>query len=192
MWIDFKKTKRAKVPLYDNELSKATYKLKQNSTYQYSIWIEKDRDIGFAKRYLRRHHYEVLYVYPEEMARSSDYRTTFFKSHKKPKGGYYRCIYCHKKLKGKIEIDHIYPVHKAKTKEGQFFLKLLGIKSVNDPKNLAASCHRCNRAKSSKTGLWLIRALLGSHEWYWVSLRIIEVALLIGSGIIIAYGLGYL
>ena len=38
---------------------------------------------------------------------------------------------------------------------------------VNDKTNLVAACRHCNRMKSSKTGLWYVRGLLGQHQLYW-------------------------
>ena len=51
--------------------------------------------------------------------------------------------------------------------------------SVNDPKNLAPACSRCNKMKGAKGGIWLIRAKLGSYKWYWVLKNVLTVELII-------------
>ena len=176
MYIDFKWPKGAIYPFQNSKLRRIPYEIVRTSTYQFQIKCD-DKDGSEIRRLLKRCHYQVLHVYPDEMARSTDYRRRYFASHPRPEGGY-RCLYCNRKLSDtKIEIDHIFPVHKAKTKAGQRYLKRHGMRSVNDPKNLAAACHRCNRNKSAKTGIWLLRAKLGTHKWYWIIRNIIMVLL---------------
>ena len=77
----------------------------------------------------------------------------------------WRCCYCGKKLKKReIEVDHLIPVYKAK-RQRHWQKKLPN--GVNDKTNLVAACRHCNRMKSSKTGLWYVRGLLGQHQLYW-------------------------
>ena len=154
------------------------YAVSQSSKHQYAIECDKS-ELRRVKRKARWHRYTVLREYPKEMARSSNYRKAFFDTYKRPIDGY-RCRYCHRKVPDeKIEIDHIYPVKKAKTKEGQKYLRRHGIENVNDPRNLAVTCHRCNRRKAANAGVWLLKARLGKYESYWVVRRVVITALLI-------------
>lgn len=66
--------------------------------------------------------------------------------------------------KKEIEVDHLIPVYKAK-RQRHWQKKLPN--GVNDKTNLVAACRHCNRMKSSKTGLWYVRGLLGQHQLYW-------------------------
>ncbi len=155
------------------------YNVKQISPNQYSIEFD-DSDLKKVKRIAKKNHFMVLHAYPETSSRSTDYRRTFFRTHKRPSDGKYRCIYCNKRLNdSQIEVDHIYPVRFAKTKAGQRYLKRHKLVSVNDAKNLAASCHYCNQKKSTKRGIWLIRAKLGQYKWYWIARRCFIILLLL-------------
>ena len=99
--------------------------------------------------------------YLPQWTRSSDYRKTFYKHNPGP----YRCRYCNKRLKKDyIQIDHIFPVGKTKRDSGlRTRMYMLGIRDVNDPRNLVAACNKCNKKKSDKGGLWIVKGLLG----YW-------------------------
>jgi len=175
MYIDFKQTKNSKNPFFNPALQDPSYNLNQFSKYQYSIQVDDDNVVQH-KKLLKRNHYLVLHVYPESMARSNTYRQEFFRANAN-KEDKYRCRYCGRRLKRKqVEVDHIYPVRKAKTKAGQRYLLRRGMDSVNDPKNLCAACHSCNRRKSNKGGIWLLKAKLGQYKWwYWITRRIVLV-----------------
>lgn len=104
--------------------------------------------------------------YEERWGRSSDYRRKYLKNNTGP----YYCRYCNKKLKTEnMVIDHIIPIAmvKANRHHARFLLKLRQIEDVNDERNLATSCRKCNDAKRDKMGIWLIRAWLGNHQLYW-------------------------
>lgn len=98
--------------------------------------------------------------------RGTDYRKTFFSKSRPFIGGLYFCIYCGKLIsKKRVEVDHIIPVHKAQEK--RLFQKIIDMKKwsdINDCRNLGASCRRCNRKKSDKTGLWTIRGFIGKSD----------------------------
>lgn len=115
--------------------------------------------------------------YSSNFSRSNNYRDKFFKTHEGP----YRCIYCHKKIrKDQIEVDHLIPISKAKNSLlARNLLYISGISDVNDPKNLVASCRRCNRKKGSKMGVWIIRGYLGRYRAYWIIHHIIVAAIII-------------
>lgn len=124
----------------------------------------------------------------ERFSRSATYRDDFFRANRgyKKNGKDYHCAYCGKKLKkAKIEVDHVVAVDAVKKKIlARLFIILTGIKNVNDPKNLVASCRRCNRKKSNKQGLWVLRGYLGRHIWFW---RILRIAIILLISVLIYY-----
>ena len=66
-----------------------------------------------------------------------------------------------------MTVDHIYPVYLAKTGKN-LWMRIAGIEDVNDVRNLAPACRRCNLKKVSKAGIWLIRGILGRYQIYWL------------------------
>ena len=121
--------------------------------------------------------------YDRRYERSSNYREVFFKTHKGP----YRCVYCGRRLKSAdLEVDHLIPVAKAKTSmAARTYLHLSGASSVNDAKNLVASCKKCNRKKSDKIGLWVPRGILGRFNIVWIIRDILVISMLVIAGLII-------
>lgn len=104
--------------------------------------------------------------YEECWSRSSDYRRKYLKNNPGP----YYCRYCNRKLKTEnMVVDHIIPVAMVKEnrRHARFLLKLRHIEDVNDERNLATSCKKCNDAKRDKMGIWLIKAWIGNHQLYW-------------------------
>lgn len=68
----------------------------------------------------------------------------------------------------------------------------MGIRDVNDPRNLVPSCAKCNSHKSAKMGLWIARGKIGQLTWLWMirkisRLMIVVIALYIlySNGIIL-------
>lgn len=112
--------------------------------------------------------------YPMKYERSNNYRQTFFSETTGP----YRCRYCNKKLQSnKVFIDHIVPVAKAQKKtSARLMLSMKKCDTVNDIKNLAPACEKCNKKKSDKMGLWIVRGWLGKYKLYWILLRIIQIS----------------
>ena len=103
----------------------------------------------------------------------------FFSYYLRPLGGY-RCRYCHRRIPDKkLCIDHIYPIYRTKT-GNDFWLRLLRIEDVNDVRNLAPACRRCNTKKGRNAGIWVLRAILGRYEAYWVLRKVCFVALVVG------------
>lgn len=93
--------------------------------------------------------------------RSTNYRTDFIDNHP-GWNGFYVCAYCGKIIpKSKMEVDHVIPVSLSRKKRWYRFL--LKGKSVNDKSNMVASCSRCNRRKSNKAGLWMLRGKIGPY-----------------------------
>ena len=113
--------------------------------------------------------------------RGSNYRKTFFSKNKHFR---YRCAYCGKRLKEEdVEVDHLIPVGAAKNKLlVRVLLNLCGIHNVNDEKNLVSACRKCNRKKSDKMGLWVIRGAIGRHRIVWILRDVVVAALLFGLG----------
>ena len=65
------------------------------------------------------------------------------------------------------------------TKTGNnFWMRLIGIANVNDVRNLAPACRRCNIKKGRKAGIWIVKAIVGKYEIYWVIRRLLQLALL--------------
>jgi len=89
-------------------------------------------------------------------------------------------IFCHRRIPDKkLCIDHIYPIYRTKT-GNDFWLRLLRIEDVNDVRNLAPACRRCNTKKGRNAGIWVLRAILGRYEAYWVLRKVCFVALVVG------------
>lgn len=144
-----------------------------------------------AKRYeeaARRDGYSVRAL-PPALLRSSGYRREFMSRNPGP----WRCRYCGRALRrdGDMEVDHLVPVAAAqKSPVARQILASIGAESVNDAPNLVPSCHACNARKGSKTGLWLIRGVLGAHRSYWIALRIAQ-ALLVAVCLWLVFGGGF-
>lgn len=140
----------------------------------YRIQAE-DRQLRRIRRICRRKHYEIRRTYPEHLGRSDSYRRDFLKANPRPLRGY-RCRYCHRHLSERqMTVDHIYPVYLAKTGKGLWMMHLAMIFDVNDVRNLAPACARCNAKKGRKAGLWVMRGILGKYRLYWVLLRTIQL-----------------
>lgn len=103
-------------------------------------------------------------AYESRWARSADYRSLFLSENEPP----YRCIYCGRYISSdEMQVDHIVPVAAVKKSAfARWLLERKDIHSVNDIRNLAPSCRRCNMKKGTKLGLWYIRACLHRNpEW---------------------------
>ncbi len=155
---------------YRNELKELglTFKSTGSGTgYWYTMDDSRQRELlRFCnKRKLRIDQEDSRYT------RSSNYRDEFFKANKgyKHNGKKYHCAYCGKILtKKQLQVDHVIAVDAVKKHLiPRLIIKLSGIKNVNDPKNLVASCPSCNNRKSNKQGLWVLRGYIGRHIWFW-------------------------
>lgn len=103
---------------------------------------------------------------PSNFYRSSFYRDEFFENNKGifGHGKHYRCAYCGKILStDKTTVDHIIPIKKIQNKARyRLYLKILThSKNVNNIKNLAPACDRCNKKKSARGGIWIIKGFSG-------------------------------
>lgn len=140
------------------------------------------------RRFCKRHllHIEVI---DQRFTGSGTYRREFFKYYKPFIWKYYFCIYCGRLVSKKnLQVDHIIPIHKAKT--SKWVRRYLGRKKfpkgVNDYRNLGAACCYCNLAKSAKMGLWVLRGRIGKSNTYQV-IRWLVRFLIIGAGIMLVY-----
>lgn len=116
--------------------------------------------------------------------RGSNYRNTFFS---KNKAFRYRCAYCGKRLKQEdVEVDHLIPVSAA---QNSLFIRILlnicGITNINEEKNLVSACRKCNRKKSDKIGLWVIRGAIGRYRIIWILRDILILLSLLSLGYLI-------
>lgn len=102
--------------------------------------------------------------------RNSTYRSDFFRAYPPFYKDRYFCVYCGRLLNPqRLEVDHIISVHAAAdTMAGKRMLKRRKIEDVNDVRNLAASCRRCNRKKGSRLYGWVFRGYLGKSNKYQV------------------------
>jgi hypothetical protein len=77
-------------------------------------------------------------------------------------------------------IDHIVPIAQVKKNtNARMLLYLQGISEVNDVRNLAPSCKKCNNKKDQKLGIWFIRGIFGKYKIYWIILNIIKILLFV-------------
>ena len=141
---------------------------------RYNRW-QKDCSSSEGKKYARfcRRRGLNFTIEDPKYTRSTDYRQSFFKERPYDRGRKYRCVYCGKLLKkSQVEVDHVIPVDKAANyNKYKRLLRLSGCKTINDVKNLSASCRKCNRRKSNKAGYWIIRGFLGRSFLYWTIKR---------------------
>ena len=143
--------------------------------------------------------------------RSRDARRNFLAKKKGLFGSnLYVCAYCGKLVRKKnMEVDHCIPVHSAKTNVFvRNYIRLLGLfqskeereEGINGTWNLVAACSNCNGEKSSKTGFWIVRGIIGRYLfpalWYGASaivLASLAQYLLHGTGLFVYVfkGIGY-
>ena len=151
---------------------------RQNKYGTYFYTETPSIDSWQIKSIIQFHKYKYRF-YDKRYERSTNYRKEFFEEHKGP----YRCVYCGRKLKASnLEVDHLFPVAKAKASVGaRTLMQICGIFDVNDPKNLVASCKRCNRKKSDQMGFWLIRGTLGRSNTFWKVHRTTSIIITIAA-----------
>ncbi len=157
--------------------------LKWNGENGFSGNISRWSYENTIRSYCRQEHLKCR-IDNEYGSRSSDYRKTFFRNNRPAFAGFYFCAYCGKPLTYRtLTVDHLYPVGCAKDSVAlQKKLSRMGIKSINDPKNLVAACFRCNREKSKRMGRWITRGKIGRSGSVWMlrhTIRILVLAALI-------------
>lgn len=149
---------------YYKWMDKFEFKIKKGPYGDYYTIKVNSTDKNKIIKYARRNNIKYR-TYEEKWERSSDYRKEFFKNNMGP----YKCRYCNKRLKAEyMVVDHLIPIAKLKTSmHARNLLYIQGISSVNDIRNLAPSCNKCNQKKGDKIGLWFVKGMLGKYEWYW-------------------------
>jgi hypothetical protein len=152
------------------------FKEKKNHVGPYFYLEVSSMDSWMIKSLLKWKRYKFR-SFDKRYERSSSYRKAFFENNKGP----YRCAYCGRRLKSNdIEVDHLIPVAKAKSKISvRTWLHICGIANVNDPRNLVAACEKCNRKKSDKMGGWVLRGALGRHKIFWTIRNIVLIAIFV-------------
>lgn len=142
-----------------------------------------------TQKILKKSHVRAVW-YKKEWGRASNYRNIFLRSSKGP----YRCRYCNKLLKSsKMQVDHIVPIDKMKKSTcTRKIMKLFGITNVNDPKNLASACSKCNARKGNNGGIWIVRGYLGQFRLYWIFLRIVQLIIILGLFLMVLFVWEYL
>lgn len=121
-----------------------------------------DSEIKKLRKYCRKKGFWI-HITDARYTRSSGYRNDFFRDDPREK---YKCAYCGKVLKKEqATVDHILPVRKFRNNRSGILLKsvinLLGIKDINDSRNLAPACQKCNRKKGHNGGFWAFRGFIG-------------------------------
>lgn len=166
------KNGKNKTYYFKNELKEFGCQFKKTGKYS-GYWYLNTEDQFLANRlqaYCLKKGLTFL-ILESSYSRNAHFRADFFANNKpiiKNGKPYYRCVYCGRHFqKNQITIDHLYPIHKVKNSSfrniNRKLLKKLDIEDINDCKNLVAACSSCNKRKSKKTGLWLIRGYLGKY-----------------------------
>jgi len=145
---------------------------KQNQYGPYFLGEASSLDAWQLRTVLETHKYKYR-SYDSRYERDGKYRRRFFENNRGP----YHCAYCGRRLKSsQIEVDHLVPVSKAKTSFNvRTWLHICGILNVNDPKNLVASCKKCNRRKSDKMGFWVVRGAIGRFKAPWIVRNVLVI-----------------
>lgn len=166
----FSSNQKIRITRLDSELTKLGFIFHKGSSdsadcYEKSHMTTEELHSLKNKLFRYKRYIAVKYCL-QKYARSNRYREDFFANSNKM---YYRCAYCGKEINRKtMVIDHIFPVQKmmdsAKTRSNA---RMFGIYETNELRNLAPSCFDCNKRKDTKTGLWVIRGLIGKHENIW-------------------------
>lgn len=136
---------------------------KDEKHWQRHIDDSNKDELKKVRKFCRRKLLKYDFV-DDSMDRSTNYRNSFFKMRKGIFGSdIYVCAYCGRFLtKKRVCVDHIIPVYRAKNDD--FYRRILSlrhIKNVNDIRNLAPSCNKCNSKKSANCGFWVIRGWFG-------------------------------
>lgn len=100
----------------------------------------------------------------QTIERSQTYRSDYINAHPGI-AGFYICAYCGRIITRKhMQVDHVIAVHRAK--KSMFYRRLVkNGESLNNLTNMVAACAKCNKRKSDKGGLWVIRGIIGPYIW---------------------------
>ena len=123
-------------------------------------------------------------MYKKVYERSCNYRKRFFDKKKGILGtNKYHCAYCGKILsKRNVQVDHLIPINKVRGPGiGRLTMRLMGIKDINSPKNLVASCEKCNKKKSDNMSGWIWSGLFGRHFVFWIIVWLFKVFIIVAA-----------
>lgn len=147
-----------------------TYKYRRNLydfglRYENGKWRLRTSDNDLISRIAyfcrRKHlHYECI---KDKYTRSNNYRKTLIENYQKKNNKYYRCAYCGKKLtQDKMTVDHIVPIDKVQHMwRYRQLIRLMKISDINDLRNLAPACDRCNKKKGRTLKGYFISGMTG-------------------------------
>ncbi len=169
---------------YSRRMKKMRFYFKKDKGlkyYQKHIDDKNETELIAVRKFCRVRllRYSIL---DDRMERSSSYRIRFLKEKRGIFGSdIFICAYCGRPVPlKKLKIDHIVSVYNAgNSKVYRKILALRGIENVNDIRNLAPSCNKCNAIKSSSGGLWIIRGMFGRS---WIRSLLKETVLLVLGG----------
>lgn len=163
-----------------------TFVVKSQKTQYWEKKNVSPKNMKQIKKFCKRHLLQIEII-DQRFTGSSNYRKEFFQHYKPVFQNYYFCIYCGKLLTRKnLQVDHIIPIHKAKTSKWVRWYLERYPKGVNDYRNLGASCRNCNLTKSAKMGFWTIRGKIGKFNFYQILRWIIRV-LIVAATIVMLY-----
>lgn len=139
--------------------------LKLGMTYENGKWRLQTSDDSHIEEILRFCKRKFLHIecIEDKYVRSTDYRKNFLQNYEKKDGRYLRCAYCGRKLTvANMTVDHIIPIDKVQHKQKyRALMRLLGIKNINDIKNLTPACEKCNKKKGRKLKGFYLNGITG-------------------------------
>lgn len=167
-WLRISDQGKNKTYYHRSELHQLGYEFKWNK----KEWVKQanSNDVNTAKKICTQYGLRLIIDLPQ-YRRSYDYRKQFFKSNSGLFGkGLYFCSYCGKLIReNQLEVDHLFCINSAQNNASvRWIMKKIGIDNINSEKNIVPACVRCNRRKGKKSGLWILRGLIGRHQPYWI------------------------
>ncbi len=164
---------------YGNKLE--SYGLKKTDKGDYRGEVSSLKIASF-ERYCKRHKLKLC-INSSYSSRGNKYRDKFFSSNPPAFLGMYFCAYCGRPIrKSDVTVDHLYPVGKVSADHKlQRRMKRMGIRGVNDSKNLVAACLKCNQQKGKNTGIWVLKGRIGRHACVWYILHALRISIILGA-----------
>lgn len=179
-----------KVEIYTKNNQKFPKRTFPDFTQEYANRWAVKTDAASARKYVRKANRKGFYArcFEEKYERSGTYRSDFIRANR-PKDGYYRCVYCGRKVQTRdMVVDHVVPVAAAK-KSKKIQKKFSSKNGINDLKNLVPACKKCNKKKGYSTAWkWRWKSWIGKKTWYWRIRKIAIVCIMM----IIMYCIGYI
>ncbi|MEG1925384.1 MAG: HNH endonuclease signature motif containing protein [Ruthenibacterium sp.] len=91
------------------------------------------------------------------------------------------CTYCGAIMsRKKMQVDHVVAINR--TNKNIFYRFLLKSGDVNELNNMTSACPKCNKKKSDKGGLWILRGKIGPYLFpvVWTITLLVLLALIVG------------